>query len=54
MPAYRFSWDAFDDHSVLAFAQSIGFSGNTDGARTFLSGHVKHPDDDFIGIEYWR
>lgn len=48
MPAYRFSWDTFDDRSVLAFAQSLGYSGDAEGARTFLRGHVKRPDDDFI------
>lgn len=48
MPVYRFSWKQFDDRTVVALAQKIGFSGAIDGARAYLSDKVKRPDDDFI------
>lgn len=47
MPAYRFSWDPFDDDTCQALARAIRYDGSDDGARQFLS-RVKRPDDEFI------
>lgn len=49
MPAYRFSWDPFDNDTCSALARAIGYLGNDDAARDYLATHVKRPDDDFIG-----
>jgi hypothetical protein len=48
MPAYRFSWDAFDDRTVLALATDIGFSGSPDDARGYLTTHVMRLDEDVV------
>lgn len=48
MPAYRFSWDSFDDTSVEAFARDIGYEGSAEGARGFLTAQVSRPNDDFV------
>jgi len=48
MPAYRFSWDAFDDRLVEALARNWDYSGDRQGARAWLSGFVKRPHDAFI------
>jgi len=48
MPAYRFSWDPFDDRTVLELARDLGFSGPAGGARPYLVGRVARPNDDFI------
>lgn len=48
MPAYRFSWDAFDDRTVSSLATELGFAGS-DGARAWLADRVKRPTPDFVG-----
>lgn len=48
MPAYRFSWEAFDDDTVLALARNEGFEGAIAGARAWLGQSVKRPNDDFV------
>jgi superfamily II DNA or RNA helicase len=48
MPAYRFSWDPFDDRTVTAFAADVGFQGPAESAREYLRGHVSRPNDDFV------
>lgn len=48
MPAYRFSWTPFDTDTCAALARTIRYRGSDDGARDYLAGHVKRPDDDFI------
>jgi superfamily II DNA or RNA helicase len=49
MPAYRFSWNAFDDATVTALAEAIGFRGGaTADARAWLAERVARPNDDFV------
>ena len=48
MPAYRFSWDPFDDRTVLELARDIGFRDDAAGARTYLVDRVARPNDDFV------
>ena len=54
MPAYRFSWDAFDDRSVTALAVHLGYdpSRDTTPARAYLAQRVKRPTPEFVGD--WR
>lgn len=51
MPAYRFSWDAFDDRSVTALAMQMGYDPAREPrpARAFLAQCVKRPTAEFIG-----
>lgn len=51
MPAYRFSWDAFDDRTVTALAVRLGYDpqGDRDPARSFLAKRVKRPTAEFVG-----
>lgn len=49
MPAYRFSWNAFDDSTVRALAEEVGFEGPRDAARVWLEGRVKRPTPEFVG-----
>ncbi len=50
MPAYRFTWDAFDDATVRALATELGFDGTTAGpARAHLAQRVKRPSPEFVG-----
>jgi superfamily II DNA or RNA helicase len=48
MPAYRFSWEPFDDQTVLELARNIGFNGEASGARAHLLRQVARPNDDFV------
>jgi superfamily II DNA or RNA helicase len=48
MPAYRFSWEAFDNQTALELARDIGFTGDAARALDFLAGRVARPNDDFI------
>ena len=48
MPAYRFSWDAFDDRTVFALADAMGYDGPTDGARVWLADAVKRPTPELV------
>jgi superfamily II DNA or RNA helicase len=48
VPAYRFSWDAFDDATVTALAETVGYCGSGPDVRAWLGSHVKRPNDDFI------
>lgn len=50
MPAYRFSWDAFDEATVSALARAIGYAdtGAGAGARAWLAAQVARPNDDFV------
>jgi superfamily II DNA or RNA helicase len=48
MPAYRFSWDPFDDRTVLELARDLGFRGSEGAARAFLADKVVRPNDDFV------
>lgn len=48
MPSYRFSWDAFDDDTVLALARNEGFEGAFGGARGWLGDRVKRPNEEFV------
>lgn len=49
MPAYRFSWDLFDDDTVRELARDIGYAGrDAAGARAYLSPRVARPNDDFV------
>ncbi|MEO7034255.1 MAG: DEAD/DEAH box helicase [Polyangiaceae bacterium] len=51
MPAYRFSWDAFDDRTVTALAVHVGYDPARDQtqARAFLEQRVKRPNSEFVG-----
>lgn len=51
MPAYRFSWDAFDDRTTTALAVHLGFDPgrHRDTARAFLAQRVKRPTPEFVG-----
>jgi superfamily II DNA or RNA helicase len=51
MPAYRFSWDSFDDKTVRALAQAYGFEGPPahGDARRYLASRVKRPTPEFVG-----
>ncbi len=51
MPAYRFSWDAFDDRTVRALATAIGYdpARHTATAREYLVKRVARPTADFVG-----
>jgi superfamily II DNA or RNA helicase len=51
MPAYRFSWDSFDDATVRALAEGYGFEGPPahGDARRYLTYRVKRPTPDFVG-----
>ncbi len=49
MPAYRFSWDPFDDGTVRALAEVVGYEGPDDGApREYLARRVKRPTPELI------
>lgn len=48
MPAYRFSWDLFDERSLAAFAADLGFRGPPADALAYLTSHVPRPSDDFV------
>ena len=49
MPAYRFSWDAFDDHTVNALAVLVGHQSSAGPPRAFLAQCVKRPNAEFVG-----
>lgn len=44
----RFSWDVFDDLTVLTLAKTLGFQGNLPEAREYLGSHAQRPHDEFI------
>lgn len=46
MPAYRFSWDAFENATVAALADELGHSGG--GAREWLEEQVKRPTPEMV------
>lgn len=50
MPAYRFSWNAFDDRTVTALADAYGHDPrlHTQSARDWLSTRVKRPTPEFV------
>lgn len=48
MPAYRFSWQPFDDRTVQELAREIGFSGDKSEARSYLAERVARPNDEFV------
>ncbi len=48
MPAYRFSWKAFDDTTVRSLAEAWGYSGLPAGARSWLEDKVKRPTPEFV------
>jgi hypothetical protein len=50
MPPYRFSWDAFDDRTVAALADTSGHDPrlHTQTARAWLSARVKRPTPEFV------
>lgn len=48
MPAYRFSWDPFDDRTVDALGRSLGYSGQPAGAKAWLAARVARPNDAFL------
>lgn len=50
MPKYRFSWDAFDDATVEALADAIGYSPSHTGKsrRDWLADKVKRPNPEFV------
>ncbi|MEO7507479.1 MAG: DEAD/DEAH box helicase [Pyrinomonadaceae bacterium] len=48
MPTYRFSWDSFDDRTVVGLAQDIGFRGDASAAKKYLGEMRARPDDDFV------
>lgn len=50
MSPYRFSWNAFDDNTVQALAQTLGFQPNATSSnpRSWLTEKVKRPNDDFV------
>lgn len=48
MPAYRFSWDPFDDRTALELARDIGFRGGAADSRKYLVDRVARPNDGFI------
>src|SRR5438477_2902512 len=51
MPAYRFTWDSFDDVTVRALAEGYGFEGAPahGDARRYLAHRVKRPTPEFVG-----
>ena len=61
MPRYRFSWDAFRDDTVSAFADAIGYnpSRTSKTPREYLEGKLKRPNDAFVKehrdyiVDYW-
>jgi len=48
MPAYRFSWDHFDDRTVLELARDLGHRGDASGARSYLVTRCARPNDAFV------
>src|ERR1700752_2797698 len=50
MPAYRFSWNAFDDRTVNALADAFGRDPrlHTQTGRDWLSARVKPPTPEFV------
>ncbi len=48
MPAYRFSWKAFDDATLRALARGEGWSEVDGDARPWLTERVKRPNDEFV------
>ncbi|MGI8671267.1 MAG: DEAD/DEAH box helicase family protein [Luteitalea sp.] len=48
MPAYRFSWDLFDERSLAAFAADLGFHGPANESLAYLKTHVSRPSDSFV------
>src|SRR5688572_12133861 len=50
MPAYRFSWDAFDDRTVATLAELCGHDSSLpiQSAREWLSERVKRPTPEFV------
>lgn len=43
-----FSWDAFDELTVRAFASETGFTGDPSRARDYLARTMARPTDDFV------
>jgi superfamily II DNA or RNA helicase len=48
MPAYRFSWEQFDDREILSFARDLGFQGDLSAAKAYLVERVARPNDEFV------
>lgn len=48
MAVNPFTWNRFDDDSVVAFATDLGFRGIPAQARDFLATRVPRPTDDFV------
>jgi superfamily II DNA or RNA helicase len=50
MPPYRFSWDAFDDRTVAALADTSGHDArlHIQTARAWLSARLKRPTPEFV------
>jgi superfamily II DNA or RNA helicase len=48
MPAYRFSWEPFDDATVTALAVALGHSGTPVASRDWLGATVRRPNEDFV------
>lgn len=48
MPAYRFSWDHFDDRTMQELARALGHRGSPAEARTFVAARVARPNDAFV------
>src|ERR1700683_3502475 len=51
MPAYRFSWEPFDDKTIRALARTCGYDARPDqgGARDYLAHRVRRPTPEFVG-----
>lgn len=51
MARYRFSWNAFDDNTVQALAQTLGLlNATSSNPRSWLTEKVKRPNDDFVRL----
>lgn len=48
MPAYRFSWNAFDDATLRALARGEGWGEGDGDARLWLSERIRRPNEDFV------
>lgn len=48
MPAYRFSWDAFDDTTIGALARGEGWSSSDGDPRAWFGARVKRPNDELV------
>ena len=61
MPAYKFTWDHFDDQTVKALAEAEGYEPRHHdlSARDYLAVRVKRPTDTFVYnhrdvlVRYW-